>query len=98
MQALPVLSLWEWMTRYILRSASATAHCRTLRVAALCDLGLVSEALSITAGLMQGTDLPAATSHANLTHLNLEGIPIQPRTVPRFDAAKYPGDVANTGA
>ncbi len=46
-QALPVLALWEHVTSVTCRDAARTAQARVVRLRALTDLGLFSEAFAL---------------------------------------------------
>lgn len=62
LQALPVLALYEHLALHAARDVGETLHCRQLRVAACCQLGLLAEASRILLPLMAGRSLPDPSS------------------------------------
>lgn len=58
--ALPVIALLEWLAQHIQGSLPATVAVRLQRAQALTQLGLLAEAASVLAALMQVACRPSA--------------------------------------
>ena len=57
LEALPVISLWEYVAHYVTRQLHSVLLCRLQRVEALCQLGLMAEACGVLLGLLGGLGL-----------------------------------------
>lgn len=85
LDALPVLSLYEYLASRLARSVDDTVHCRQLRVDACTQLGLMAEAQRIIVSLMVGSNLPDFNSAGAAPNLQ----PHLPSATPQHTSGRF---------
>jgi hypothetical protein len=76
--ALPLLALWEHVALHATHNTASVVLARVQRVKALCQLGLLAEAVVVLRGVLQGSSLPGLLLQAPQPILGQDGTgPVQ---------------------
>ncbi|KAG1679321.1 hypothetical protein FOA52_009353 [Chlamydomonas sp. UWO 241] len=99
LDALPLLSAWECIAWRCARSVPATVRCRTLRVRALVQLGLLTAASELLLDLLAGRRLPDPLLDSDLRLRDpITGAVVAVAVVPPLRADALPGHADNQPA
>ncbi|KAL0048239.1 hypothetical protein WJX82_010821 [Trebouxia sp. C0006] len=93
--SLPLIAVLEWLAQHIQGLLPATVAVRLQRAQALTQLGLLAEAASVLAALMQGEGLPDTAGPTAYLVRAAGGAVQKAQAVPAFNNAELPGHSSN---